>query len=159
MSSKSIRLSPLGLSNDSREGRHVLDIAERLLPRGSPTRNTIRADLAKSISRIQALGFCVSEAPDLLSQWRGYADDAQGVALGFDLDQLSAAIRDENAAQSRNLVLQKVAYKNSSLARIMKACLRRISDHDHTLLTMGPIRIGGSYIETPDEKAQYREWK
>lgn len=27
---------------------------------------------------------CFSEAKDLLSQWRGYADDGRGVAIGFD---------------------------------------------------------------------------
>jgi hypothetical protein len=26
---------------------------------------------------------CFSEAGDLLSQWRGYANDAQGISIGF----------------------------------------------------------------------------
>lgn len=30
--------------------------------------------------------FCLSEEKDLLSQWRGYADDAQGIAIGFRKD-------------------------------------------------------------------------
>jgi hypothetical protein len=29
------------------------------------------------------LAFCLSENGDLLSQWRGYADDGQGVSIGF----------------------------------------------------------------------------
>lgn len=29
------------------------------------------------------LGFCFSEDGDLLSQWRGYASDATGIAIGF----------------------------------------------------------------------------
>ena len=32
---------------------------------------------------------CFSAVGDLLSQWRGYADDACGYAIGFDLDVLS----------------------------------------------------------------------
>jgi hypothetical protein len=31
-----------------------------------------------------AVGFCLSEEGDLLSQWRGYADDGCGVAIGFE---------------------------------------------------------------------------
>jgi hypothetical protein len=31
-----------------------------------------------------AVGFCLSEDGDLLSQWRGYADDGRGVAIGFE---------------------------------------------------------------------------
>ncbi len=43
----------------------------------------------------QALGFCLSAEDDLLSQWRGYADNASGVAIGFSkeyLKQFSAGI-------------------------------------------------------------------
>ena len=151
--SRNIRLSPLGLSNDSREGQHALDVAERLLHRGSPTRNTIRNDLAEGISRHQVLGFCLSEEPDLLSQWRGYANDAQGVAIGFDKEGLLSAVKSEK------MHLQKVAYTKLSLARLMKPVLRRISAHDKELWTLGPIRIGGRYIETPEEKVRFLAWK
>ena len=30
--------------------------------------------------------FCVSKDKDVLSQWRSYANDGQGVAIGFDVD-------------------------------------------------------------------------
>ena len=36
--------------------------------------------------------FCLSEKGDLLSQWRGYADDGYGVSIGFDARYLSNAI-------------------------------------------------------------------
>ena len=151
--SRRIRLSPLGLSNDAREGHHALDVAQRLLPIGSPTRNTIRDDLAESISRHQVLGFCLSEAGDLLSQWRGYADDAQGVAIGFDHEEFLALIEGEN------LQLQKVAYTKLSLAKKMKPRLRQISAHDMKLFTLGRIAIGGNYVKTPEEDARYIKWK
>lgn len=32
---------------------------------------------------------CFSHAKDRLSQWRGYADDGKGVAIGFDVENLS----------------------------------------------------------------------
>ncbi len=31
----------------------------------------------------RTFAFCLSEEPDLLSQWRGYADDGNGVVIGF----------------------------------------------------------------------------
>lgn len=31
---------------------------------------------------------CFSKKPDLLSQWRAYADDGNGVSIGFDLDKI-----------------------------------------------------------------------
>ena len=34
------------------------------------------------------LGFCLSEKCDLLSQWRGYAEDGTGVAIGFSVEYL-----------------------------------------------------------------------
>lgn len=41
----------------------------------------------------------------MLSQWRGYADDAQGMALGFDFNMLA------KYAESSNLLkLEKVVY-------------------------------------------------
>ncbi len=48
---------------------------------------------------------CFSEKGDLLSQWRGYADDAQGMALGFDFKMLT-----KYAESSDLLKLEKVVY-------------------------------------------------
>ncbi|MCR5320196.1 MAG: DUF2971 domain-containing protein [Lachnospiraceae bacterium] len=51
---------------------------------------------------------CFSEGEDLLSQWRSYADDGRGVAIGFDSEELKTftktKIKDAFA-------LQKVEYK------------------------------------------------
>ena len=35
--------------------------------------------------------FCMSELPDSLGQWRAYADDGRGVAIGFSREFLHAA--------------------------------------------------------------------
>jgi Protein of unknown function (DUF2971) len=32
---------------------------------------------------LEGMALCLSEEPDLLSQWRGYAEDASGVCIGF----------------------------------------------------------------------------
>ena len=50
------------------------------------------AELQRRLSYLSALvdglGFCLSKKGDLLSQWRGYADDAFGVSIGFEKDYL-----------------------------------------------------------------------
>jgi Protein of unknown function (DUF2971) len=157
---RTVRLSLLELSNDSHEGLHALAVADRLFPSRSLSKNTFRDDLEHGISQLAVLGFCLSEDGDLLSQWRGYADDAQGIAIGFDHDELQLAAKKEfSCDQSVKLRLQKVAYRNSALARMMKPDLRLIAKHDEELFSLGPIRIGGSYTETPEEKLRYNEWK
>lgn len=47
---------------------------------------------------------CFSTEKDLLSQWRAYANDGQGVAIGFDLDKLSLP---DNICYSKVTYLQK----------------------------------------------------
>lgn len=44
---------------------------------------------------------CFSEEPDILSQWRAYADDGKGVSIGFNLDKLS---------EPDNILLKEVKY-------------------------------------------------
>jgi len=88
ISGKNIRASEFSLSNDHLEGkwsRQLLDefCAEK---RMFPMMQTI---LLEEFDRCLlqyffAVGFCLSEEGDLLSQWRGYADDGRGVAIGFE---------------------------------------------------------------------------
>ena len=49
---------------------------------------TLREDFMAKLSTAytRTFAFCLSEKGDLLSQWRGYADDGTGVAIGFNLD-------------------------------------------------------------------------
>lgn len=46
---------------------------------------------------------CFSYQNDLLSQWRGYADDGRGAAIGFDLDVLKEVVTFLRRFQSRQL--------------------------------------------------------
>ena len=86
LSNRSIRLSSLAHSNDSMEGRWtLLRIQELLTEKRLPN-----ADISPTIegleyllSRFDALGFCLSEKRDLLSQWRSYANDGSGFSIGF----------------------------------------------------------------------------
>lgn len=45
--------------------------------------------LYKSLQHKKRYIMCFSKEPDLLSQWRGYGDDAKGVSIGFNLENNS----------------------------------------------------------------------
>jgi len=49
---------------------------------------------------------CFSEVSDDLSQWRGYADDGRGVALGVNLQQIIDANKQARAPTDEGLVLE-----------------------------------------------------
>lgn len=49
---------------------------------------------------------CFSKEKDLLSQWRGYADNARGCSIGFSLDELESYCSNSNGA----VTISKVHY-------------------------------------------------
>jgi hypothetical protein len=60
---------------------------------------------------IDGLGFCLSEQGDLLSQWRGYADDATGVSIGFSKDYLERLGETDQHGGKAGFTLNKVEYE------------------------------------------------
>lgn len=70
---------------------------------------------------------CFSEAEegDLLSQWRGYADDGRGVAIGFDVDVLKQIGQPalDDPISNPILCFDRVEY----IERFQKATTRRIA--------------------------------
>ena len=57
---------------------------------------------------------CFSYQNDLLSQWRGYADDGRGAAIGFDLDVLKQIVQvSPEKSQSSVVSLHKISYSES----------------------------------------------
>lgn len=114
MSSRTIRLSSLSLSNDTMEGKLVTTVLSKLAERDGLDQKTVRR-LHQSLEflerTIDGLGFCLSEEPDLLSQWRGYADDASGVSIGFSseyLDWLGRKVKNDDAPGFK---LERVEYE------------------------------------------------
>ncbi len=110
---QSIRLSSLNLSNDTMEGRLVKATILRLAERDGLDKGVI-AQLQESLAflerYIDGLGFCLSAHGDLLSQWRGYADDASGVSIGFGKPYLETLTKN---VDSLELSLHEVRYKKA----------------------------------------------
>ena len=91
VSSGTIRLSALTLSNDSLEGKLVSAVIKKLatadgLEQWKVDQLMKRIDMLEEL--FDGLGLCLSEDGDLLSQWRGYADDAHGFSIGFSRSYL-----------------------------------------------------------------------
>jgi hypothetical protein len=113
---REIWASDLSLSNDREEGHWVKTIIRDCL---SSDGNATLADLNRindvidiGIMHSGAAGFCMSEKPDLLSQWRLYADDGSGVSIGFTkeyFDKLGQIRRDRG--NEFNIDLTKVVYE------------------------------------------------
>jgi hypothetical protein len=84
-------LTSLSLSNDSLEGRWINRlINEMCVEKDLSLRDieNIERQFLNIASAFDGLGMCFSEEPDMLSQWRGYADDACGVCIGFSTDSI-----------------------------------------------------------------------
>jgi len=52
--------------------------------------------------------FCLSEVKDQLSQWRGYADDGNGICIGFNMEYFNCMNKD--SVSTNEFLLRKVNY-------------------------------------------------
>lgn len=81
---------------------------------------------------------CFSEEPDLLSQWRAYADDGKGVSIGFDLNQL---------ATYDNWLIEKVIYTNDIVQGNIENDVEVVADGMPTVFSEHQIIDKGKKIE------------
>jgi hypothetical protein len=82
-------LSSFSLSNDSREGRVGQDaiVAAAMAYSARPHETDHIKRQMKTVDLLNGCyGMCFSTHDDKLSQWRGYADDGSGFAIGFKAD-------------------------------------------------------------------------
>ena len=113
VSSRTIRLSALSLSNDTLEGKLVERAIVRLAERDGlrePSLSTLRRNVTYFEEMVDGLGFCLSEEGDLLSQWRGYADDAAGASIGFSTDYIAWLRTEWSKSYSPGINLERVTY-------------------------------------------------
>lgn len=119
-------LSPFRYSNDSEEGIRAQKLLFQLAQRYGLSKEQItqfREALDSLPTFHDCYGLCLSEDGDLLSQWRGYAADGAGFAIGFSperLRELPPSNADNNAAkQMIGPVLHQVAYDEETQIREM----------------------------------------
>lgn len=99
-SNSTIRLSNISKSNDSEEITYLLPKMRKFCAdlfnyynETFPSEYKLQDDFINNVfdSKFNETSLifyviCFSEEPDLLSQWRGYADDAFGVSIGFSTE-------------------------------------------------------------------------
>lgn len=85
--SKSIWLSNVSQMNDSKENK----IIENFFPLMDSFFEKVKfkewIEPFYFTFQKEPLIFCLSENKDLLSQWRGYANDGKGISIGFDINK------------------------------------------------------------------------
>jgi hypothetical protein len=115
--SHALWLSSLSLSNDTMEGKLVASAIVRLAERDSLDEDDVRRiqdNIGFFEENIDGLGFCLSEDGDLLSQWRGYAENATGVAIGFSAEYLDWLSKASLGRTESGFILQNVKYEPSA---------------------------------------------
>lgn len=154
---RSIWLSSLTLSNDSLEGRLVRETLVRLSNKDG-LNATYRERLEESLSfaeqMFEGLGFCLSEEGDLLSQWRGYADDARGMAIGFSQQYLSKLAESSRGKGQPGFALYQVEYDRQKQESTLEPAYREL----RRLIDAGAFRRRGQWSilddRTPEQVAE-----
>ena len=123
LSSRSLWLSSLNLSNDSMEGKLVSEIIERFARNDGFDESTIsylQTYLKVFDEDIDGLGFCLSKDGDLLSQWRGYAGDATGLSIGFSKEYLNS-LKEWVISQKKPVFsIAKVRYEQAAQEELVR---------------------------------------
>lgn len=129
--SRSIWLSALSLSSDTMEGKLVTSVIVEMAKSDGLDQADIQG-LKESVfwleQFVEGLGFCLSEKGDLLSQWRGYADDAYGVSIGFSKKYLEK-LSDSLTGQELSFRPQKVEYEYESQKKLIQPTYEEIKGY------------------------------
>jgi hypothetical protein len=115
LDNQNIRASEFSLSNDHLEGKWSRNLLERFCVERKmyPVTQSLLLERFENylLQYFFAVGFCLSEDGDLLSQWRGYADDGRGVAIGFESNFFSDLIASmPDRSQGFDFLFEKVEY-------------------------------------------------
>ena len=94
MQTSTIRLGNPLFMNDSAEIIWLLELLKNYVAKNNCAEilkqwNLIKQMINKLLQKIDVpFIFCLSKGNDVLSQWRSYADDGKGVAIGIDVNRL-----------------------------------------------------------------------
>jgi hypothetical protein len=157
LSGRSVWASEFSLSNDTLEGKWLrVVLSDYFTERGmsASDKEEVLPHLDSLMALMGGTGFCMSEESDLLSQWRGYADDGCGVSLGFNreyFETLGNLKRDRNDAF--NASLTKVEYD----PRRQKELIAEHADAIVELVSKGVLRQPSLLLYDEDKEKQRRE--
>ncbi len=129
LGSKSLWLSDSRFMNDKYEGRWIDKIVDEAIEelKYKYTKEQLSEYKKKydALKNKKAYMYCFSKEADKLSQWRAYADDASGVAIGFSRKAIGLA-HDFNF----ELALMDVLYEKEEHIRLVKESIQcTINNH------------------------------
>ncbi len=128
LQTRTFRLSALSAANDSLEGRVLGRVFTRMLDETNlPTEvvDVVSVIVEGYADSTEGFALCLSERGDLLSQWRAYAQDGSGVALGFSSDWLLKDFGEVNFG-SQFFELTKVEYGEAGLLQTLKPLVDKL---------------------------------
>lgn len=151
---RQIILSELTLSNDTLEGRWAKRIFSQLC-----SEDSVLAEHVEKLSSnfdfltefASAMGFCLSEDGDLLSQWRGYADNGAGLSIGFNKEYLEK-IRSLNDGGTLQRVIYQHDEQKAELSQVMSEIKKQVG-----LGAFKPLFTGGLLMTTPVSEADKKQ--
>jgi hypothetical protein len=153
---RSIRLSSLTLSNDSQEGKMIERVMTELASEAGINSSHVERlrEMIGIFSNLgDGLGFCLSENGDVLSQWRGYADDGSGVSIGFSSDYLEWLGRKRRDRDEALFVLRQVEYR----AEEHRHLIAPILDEVEKCIEAGAFDTPGLTILSSKSKGEIEE--
>lgn len=136
------------------EGKLVAAAVARLAKRDKLDPGTTRSliDSIEGLEQVaEGLGFCLSEEGDLLSQWRGYAEDATGISIGFSrtyLEWLGRTIYEQNTP---SFSLNKVVYEANDQDQLVEPTYKKSKEFIEKGAYKMPWRIGLLDSRTDEE--------
>lgn len=98
--------------------RHWLDKFDSRDPQQRTKRTGAKLIVEMALRNHLALGTCFSEERDLLSQWRGYAQDGTGFSVSFKKHKLESLASQK--VGKAELALRQISYENQDAERTGK---------------------------------------
>lgn len=149
----SIRLSSLSQANDTMEGRWVRGIFDQLCDEhnlGSYTKERLLEHLQMLRNFADGLAFCLSGKPDILSQWRGYANDGRGFSVGFSSEYL-VALRDKRKERDEaSFGTVKVEYELEEQKKVVLPIFLEMKE----IIARGALRMPRSILGSAGKTAE-----
>lgn len=133
--SRSVRFCELSKSNDRAEGKFIIESLRSLMQHvemPSHIQSCGLHALERLIDIYSYYGFCLTSEGDDLGQWRAYADNGQGVAIGFNLEKLTECAQQSPLALSTKVT--KVEYGKEAILPYVDALfdvLRKLSEKNN----------------------------
>jgi hypothetical protein len=157
ISGQNIRASEFSLSNDHLEGKWSRNLLEQFCIERKmyPVTQSLLLERFDNylLQYFSAVGFCLSEHGDLLSQWRGYADDGHGVSIGFEssfFSDLIATVPDRS--KGFDFLFEKVKYDPWEQQEVARPYFEAICKLADSGALMKPTLLSEETEEENEEK-------